>query len=74
MKLLLDQNLSDRIPAQVSRSFPGSVHLKIQGLDRASDEVVWEHARENGFTILTKDWDFLQMSLVRGFPPKVVFL
>ena len=42
MKLLLDQNLSDQIPAQVSRSFPGSVHVKIQELDRASDEVVWE--------------------------------
>jgi len=36
--------------------------------------VVWKFAQENAFTILTKDWDFHQMSLVRGFPPKVIFL
>jgi predicted nuclease of predicted toxin-antitoxin system len=74
MKLLLDQNLSDRIPAQVSGLFPDSCHVKSLGLDRVSDEAVWKHARENGFTILTKDWDFHQMSLLRGFPPKVIFL
>ena len=74
MKLLLDQNLSDRIPAQVSGFFPGSGHVKTHGLDRDSDEVVWKFAQENAFTILTKDWDFHQMSLVRGFPPKVIFL
>jgi len=52
----------------------GSDHVKTHSLDRDSDEVVWKFAQENGFAILTKDWDFHQMSLVRGFPPKLIFL
>lgn len=57
--------------------FSGSLdsgHVKTHGLERDSDEVVWKFAQENAFAILTKDWDFHQMSLVRGFPPKVIFL
>jgi predicted nuclease of predicted toxin-antitoxin system len=74
MKLLLDENLSDRIPVRIEELFPGSRHVKGCQLVRQPDEIVWEFARENGFAILSKDWDFHQMSLLRGFPPKVVFL
>ena len=70
MKLLLDQNLSDRIPAQVSGFFPGSGHVKTHSLDRDSDEVVWKFAQENGFAILTKDWDFHQMRFGEGVSSK----
>jgi predicted nuclease of predicted toxin-antitoxin system len=74
MKFLLDENLSDRIPPQICDLFPGSLHVKECDLIHQADENVWRFARENGFAILTKDWDFHQMSLLRGFPPKVVFL
>lgn len=74
MKLLLDQNLSRRIPGLIGDLFPGSDHVASLGLDRATDELVWNHAAKEGFAIVSKDSDFHQMSLVRGFPPKVVFL
>lgn len=74
MKFLLDGNLSDRIPGRIDDLFAGSGHVKFCSLGRATDEAVWRFARDNGFAILTKDWDFQQMSLLRGFPPKVVFL
>lgn len=74
MKLLLDENLSDRIPARISTVFPGSSHVKALGLANEPDETIWQVARDNGFAILTKDWDFHQMSLLRGFPPKIIFL
>jgi predicted nuclease of predicted toxin-antitoxin system len=74
MKLLLDQNLSRRIPEIISDLFPGSDHVANLGLDRSADGVVWDLAARDGFTILSKDSDFHQMSLVRGFPPKVIFL
>ncbi|MEL7087775.1 MAG: DUF5615 family PIN-like protein, partial [Planctomycetota bacterium] len=41
---------------------------------RAPDRSVWGYAIEHGFSILTKDLDFRQMSLVLGHPPKVVML
>jgi predicted nuclease of predicted toxin-antitoxin system len=74
MKLLLDQNLSRRILSLIAELFPGSEHVGALGLDRVADEEVWDFAREHGFVILSKDADFHQMSLVRGFPPKVIFL
>jgi predicted nuclease of predicted toxin-antitoxin system len=36
--------------------------------------VVWEFAKSNDFTIVTKDSDFSDLSTMRGFPPKVVWL
>ena len=44
------------------------------GLDCAGDEQVWEHAKLNGFAIVTKDEDYNNLSVVRGTPPKVIWL
>jgi predicted nuclease of predicted toxin-antitoxin system len=35
---------------------------------------VWDHARAQGFVIVSKDSDFYQRSLVAGHPPKVVWI
>ena len=43
------------------------------GLKEATDSVVWEYAKTNGFLIVAKDSDFHQRSLVLGYPPKVVW-
>ena len=45
-----------------------------RGLSRAQDLVVWEQARTGGFLIVSKDSDFGEISLLRGFPPKVVWI
>jgi predicted nuclease of predicted toxin-antitoxin system len=43
-------------------------------LHKASDEKIWNYARDNGFTIVTQDSDFNERSLVYGYPPKVIWL
>ncbi|MEM7717332.1 MAG: DUF5615 family PIN-like protein [Cyanobacteria bacterium P01_A01_bin.68] len=43
-------------------------------LDTADDYLVWEYASENQFVIVTKDSDFSELSLLRGFPPKVIWI
>jgi predicted nuclease of predicted toxin-antitoxin system len=35
---------------------------------------IWSFAASNGYTIVTKDDDFRGMSLLRGAPPKVIWL
>jgi len=41
----------------------------------STDDVdVWEYAKQNGLTVVSKDADFRQLSFLRGFPPKVVWL
>lgn len=74
MKLLLDENLSDRIVAKLADLFPGSTHVKTESLVQAEDSRIWEFAKENGFTIVSKDADFHQRSLVYGHPPRLIFL
>ncbi len=74
MKLLLDANLSDRMAGRLADLYPGTVHVKQIGLQNAPDEAIWEHAKNNGYVLASKDWDFHQMSLVHGYPPKVVYL
>ena len=74
MKLLLDQNLSRRLLAELEPLFPDSTQVAMCGLDTAADSMLWDFARQQGFAIVTKDADFLELALMRGFPPKVVLL
>ena len=74
MKLLFDQNLSPRLVAQLADVFPDSRHVFQLGLDRASDDDIWPYARDHAFIIVTKDADFSELSALRGFPPKVIWL
>ncbi len=41
---------------------------------RADDGVIWEYAKANGFTIVSKDADFIHRSFLHGFPPKMIYL
>ena len=74
MKLLLDENLSHRVVSQIQSLFPGSTHVHEVGLQRSDDATVWAFARDHGFTIVSKDADFHQLSFLHGPPPKVVWL
>lgn len=74
MKLLLDQNLSFRLLEKLEPVYPDSTQVKFVNLDQADDLTVWRFAKDNGFTIVTKDSDFHEFSLVYGNPPKVIWL
>lgn len=74
MKLLFDQNLSPKLILRLADLFPGSDHVQSVGLDRANDDQVWEYARLNAFAVVTKDEDYNTLSVVRGCPPKVIWL
>jgi len=74
MKLLLDQNLSWRLASGIQDLFPCSAHVRDFALDRATDEDIWQFARDQGFAVLSKDADFEQRSLLRGYPPKCIWL
>ena len=54
--------------------YPGSLHVKDCGLSKASDSEVWEYAKSHGLTIVSKDSDFQERSVLWGTPPKVIWL
>ena len=74
MKLLFDQNLSPRLVTKLADYYPDSAHVETHALDHALDEAVWEFARAHGYTLVTKDSDFHELSLLRGAPPKIVWI
>lgn len=74
MKLLFDENLSPRLVASTHDLYPDSSHVENCGLSGATDEQVWRFAQENAFAIVSKDSDFSELSVLRGSPPKVIWL
>ena len=74
MRLLFDQHFSRRVVRALKDSFPECHHVKYFHLEQASDEEIWDFAKINGYSIVTKDNDFHQKSLLFGAPPKVVWV
>lgn len=74
MKLLFDQNLSPRLVRLLADLFPGSTHVRDVGLGEADDVTIWTYAGLHGYTIVSKDSDFQQRSLLNGAPPKFIWL
>jgi predicted nuclease of predicted toxin-antitoxin system len=74
VNFLFDENLSPRLVREIAAFWPGSNHVDTLGMRGASDEAIWVLARDHEFTIVSKDDDFRSLALVRGAPPKVVWL
>ena len=70
MKLLFDQNLPRRLVAQLGHLFADSTHVVFEHLETSDDQLIWEFAKANGFTIVSKDSDFRQLSFLYGHPQK----
>ncbi|MDZ7751515.1 MAG: DUF5615 family PIN-like protein [Gammaproteobacteria bacterium] len=74
MKLLLDENLSFRMLEQLEPAYPGSTQVRAVGMDHSDDITIWRYAKVNGFTLVTKDSDFHEFTVLHGCPPKVIWL
>ncbi len=74
MRLLFDEQLSVALAALLDDVFPGSLHVRLLVGAGASDERVWTLAIEHGCLLVSKDEDFHRLSVLRGAPPKVVWL
>ena len=49
MKLLLDENLSRRIVPFLQADYPGSTQVALVNMEKASDQEIWEYARDKGY-------------------------
>ncbi len=74
MRLLFDENLSPRLMELLKFDFPDSQHIRNLGMKSATDSEIWEYAITHKFTIVSKDADFQQRSLLYGHPPKIVWI
>jgi len=74
VRLLLDNNLSPRLVDSLTDLYPDSTHVRALGLQRASDQEIWNHAKAASYVIVSKDSDFHQRSFLYGAPPKVIWI
>ncbi|HEV2722885.1 MAG TPA: DUF5615 family PIN-like protein [Thermoanaerobaculia bacterium] len=74
MKLLFDHNISPELITRLADLFPSSNHVYPLNLHEEEDVVVWRYARTNDFIVVSKDADFAEISMVHGFPPKLLWL
>ena len=74
MRLLFDEQLSEALVVAVADLCPDSLHVRLLGKGGAADRDVWELAQEHGCVLVTRDEDFHRLSVLRGAPPKVVWL
>jgi predicted nuclease of predicted toxin-antitoxin system len=74
MKLLFDQNISYRITKLLSKSFPEAKHISQVDLQDSTDIGIWEYAKSNDYTIVTFDSDYYDLSIIKGGPPKIIWL
>ena len=58
MKLLFDQNLSPKLATYFSTNFENCHHVQDIGFGEVEDMSVWEYAKTNEYTIVSKDSDF----------------
>jgi predicted nuclease of predicted toxin-antitoxin system len=68
--LLIDENL----PASLAAILPvGCSHATELGL-QPTDLQLWSHARDQAWTILTRDTDFFDRLVIEGPPPKIIWV
>ena len=74
MRLLVDQQLPIALARSLAAEGLDCAHVQDLGLDASSDAVIWHHARDHGFTIVSKDDDFQALANRHGPPPQVVWV
>jgi predicted nuclease of predicted toxin-antitoxin system len=74
MRLLFDQNISFRITKKLIDLFPDCKHVSDCGLMDSTDSEIWDYASRHGYTIVTFDADFYDISVINGHPPKIIWI
>jgi predicted nuclease of predicted toxin-antitoxin system len=66
MKLLFDQNLSFKLCRLLADAFPESNQIRLIGMEEAEDRAIWDHAKTDGFILVSQDVDFADMATLYG--------
>lgn len=74
MKLLFDENISFKLCKRLDDIYPDSTHVRFVNLENKDDIEIWQYAKDENYTIVTQDSDFNDLSIIKGFPPYVVWI
>ncbi len=75
MKILIDENLSFKLKSKLKSVFPNLIHVSDISLSGEEDKDIFDKARKLNFdAIITNDEDYYWISLLKGTPPKIIWL
>jgi len=74
MKLLFDQNISYRLIRKIKDIYPNAKQVRELGLENSTDNEIFEYAKKNNYSIVTFDSDFCDLNILKGFPPKIIWI
>jgi predicted nuclease of predicted toxin-antitoxin system len=75
MRILLDENLSFKLKSKLRLIFPNLIHVSDVRLLGVEDSSIFDYAQKNNFdAIITNDEDYYWLSLLKGSPPKIIWL
>ena len=73
-EIALWSNISFRIIGKLPPAFTDSKQVRELGLENTADNLIWKYAKDNNYTLVTFDSDFIDIAILKGFPPKIVWL
>lgn len=74
MKLLFDENISYKILKKIGSDYNDSNPCNSIRPLLKNDLEIWGYAKNNNFSIVTFDEDFYEWMVLKGFPPKIIWL
>lgn len=69
-KYLIDVNLPSRFSLWIGEEYEHVAHIN----DELKDSEIWDYAKKNNLTIVTKDTDFSDMIMLNDPPPRVIHI
>ena len=74
MKFLVDANLPPALAQWLASEGHEAQHVADLGMQAAADREIWQHARDLGACIVTKDEDFVLLQALDRAGPAVVWI
>jgi predicted nuclease of predicted toxin-antitoxin system len=74
VKLLFDHNISHKLVPRLADIFPSSTQTRLLNFGRTNDPQLWLFAKVNEYIFVTKDRDVAELAILRGAPPKIIWL
>ena len=74
INILLDENLSFKIKKELKNLFNDLKHVSDLNLVNTNDYTIWDYAKTHHYSIVTFDANFIDLSVLNGFPPKIIWL
>jgi len=74
MRLLLDAHLPPALAKVLTKKGYDATTVTALSMKSCEDSTIWNYAKENGFTLVSKDEDFIRLLGDKGSSPALIWI